>query len=151
MSTDEKITQDIIRTLEDGKEGFAKAAEKLKDTNRADLCAKFTEYSNQRDGFATELKSMAAQYGDHVEKSGTVAGTLHRGWMAIKDAVAGDSDPEGVLDAAEQGEDHAVAEYEKALQDNDISNGLRTVLQRQYVAVKAAHDDVRDLRNAHAG
>ena len=150
MSTDEKITKDLIQTLEDGKEGFAKAADRLKDTNRADLCAKFTEYSALREGFATELKSLAAQYGDQIDKSGTVAGTLHRGWMAIKDAVAGDSDPEGVLDAAEQGEDHAVAEYEKALQDSEISNGLRTVVQRQYAAVKAAHDDVRNARNAAA-
>lgn len=149
MSTDEKIAKDLIQTLEDGKEGFAKAAERLRNTNRADLCAKFTEYSNQRAQFSTELKTLAAQHGDQIDKSGTVAGTLHRGWMAIKDAIAGD-DPEGVLDAAEQGEDHAVAEYEKALEDNEISAGLRTVVQRQFAAVKAAHDDVRNLRNAHA-
>ena len=150
MSTDEKITKNLIQTLEDGKEGFAKASARLADTNRADLCAKFTGYATQRETFATELKNLAAQYGDEIDKSGTIAGTLHRGWMALKDAIAGDADPEGVLDAAEQGEDHAVAEYEKALGDAEMSEGLRAVVQRQFLAVKAAHDDVRDLRNAHA-
>ena len=150
MSTDEKITKELIQTLEDGKEGFANAAARLADTDRSDLCAKFTGYSTQRETFATELKALAATYGDQIEKTGTITGTLHRGWMAVKDAIAGDNDPEGVLDAAEQGEDHAVAEYEKALADTEMSAELRTVVQRQFLAVKAAHDEVRDLRNAHA-
>lgn len=149
MSTDEKITKDLIQTLEDGKEGFMKAADRLADSDRPELSVTFREFASQRDKFATELKSLAAQYGDQIDKSGTVTGTLHRGWMAVKDAVNG-SDPEGVLDAAEQGEDHAVAEYEKALEDREISDGLRSVVQRQYLAVKAAHNTVRDLRNAHA-
>ena len=149
MSIDEKITKNLIQTLEDGREGFAKAAVRLTDTDRSDLCAKFNGYSAQREGFANELKSLAAQYGDEIDKSGTIAGTVHRGWMALKDAIAGDN-PEGVLAAAEQGEDHAVAEYEKALGETEISDGLRVVVQRQFLAVRDAHDEVRDLRNAHA-
>ncbi len=52
-----------------------------------------------------------------------------------------------MLDAAEMGEDHAIKEYDKAL-DADISPGLRTVVQRQATEVKAAHDKVRALRDA---
>ncbi|MGH8925682.1 MAG: hypothetical protein ACRDWA_13755 [Acidimicrobiia bacterium] len=36
--------------------------------------------------------------------------------MAVKDAVTG-SDPGAVLDVAEQGEEHAVAEYERAMEE----------------------------------
>jgi uncharacterized protein (TIGR02284 family) len=54
-----------------------------------------------------------------------------------------------VLNAAETGEDHAVGEYEKAL-DAEISTGLRDVLDRQYREVKAARDDVRSLAASHA-
>lgn len=146
MSTDERVTQDLIKTLEDGKEGFARAAERLADTDRADLCAPFADFSSQRARFATELQAMAASYGDHVEDTGSVGGALHRGWMAVKDALAGSGDAEGVLDAAEQGEDHAVAEYERALGE-DISSGLRAVLDRQLGEIRAAHDVVRAARN----
>ncbi len=66
--------------------------------------------------------------------------------MSLKDALSG-SDPEGVLDAAESGEDHAIKAYKKAL-DADISAGLRTVVQRQATEVKAAHDKVRAMRDA---
>lgn len=147
-STDERVTIDLIETLEDGKTGFAKAAEKLADTDRADLAASFQSYSRQRAEFATELRDLAARYGDDIDESGSVAGAVHRGWMAVKDALSGD-DPQGVLDAAEQGEDHAVAEYEKALKE-DLSPHLRSVVERQYGDVKAVHDAVRNLRNAHA-
>ncbi len=147
MSTDQAVTKDLIEVLENGKEGFSKGAEKLAESDRPDLAAKFREYSTQRARCADELHTMALQYGDQIKEKGSAAGALHRGWMSLKDALSG-SDPDGVLDAAEQGEDHAVDAYEKALKE-DISPELRTVVQRQFGEVRAAHDDVRSLRNAH--
>jgi uncharacterized protein (TIGR02284 family) len=146
MSTDEKVTKDLIQTLEDGTKGFASAAEKLESDDRADIAGRFRSFSTERAKFADELRSMAASYGDQIEESGSVAAAVHRGWMAVKDKLAG-SDPDGVLDAAEQGEDHAVAEFRKAL-DEDLSPELRVVVQRQYTSVQATHDEVKTLQSA---
>jgi len=147
MSTDEKVTKDLIETLEDGKQGFADAAEKLSKTNRSDLAMKFRDYSSQREKFASELRGMASAAGADVKDSGSAAGAMHRGWMAVKDAMSGD-DADGILDAAEQGEDHAVSEYQKALDNTEISVDLRDVIERQYASVQAAHDEVRTLRDS---
>lgn len=147
MSTDEEVTKDLVETLEDGKEGFAKGAEKLKSSGNNDEAALFQRLSEQRSTFSTELQSIAANYGDHVDDSGSLAGKLHRGWLSLKDALAG-SEPDGVLDAAEQGEDHAVGEYDKALKA-DISQPLRTIVERQAAEVKQAHDQVKALRDAN--
>ena len=146
MSTDRKVTKDLIETLEDGRKGFADAAERLADTNRSQLAPKFRELSEQRATFSAELETMAAAYGDDIDEDGSVLAAAHRGWMALKDAVAG-SDPDGVLDAAEQGEDHAKSEYAKAL-EADISAELREVVQRQAAAIRSAHDEVKRLRDA---
>lgn len=146
MSTDKRVTKDLIETLEDGRKGFEAAAEKLADSDRPDLSGKMREYASQRASFSAELETMAANYGDDIDEDGSVAGAVHRGWMAVRDAIAG-ADPEGVLDAAEQGEDHAVSEYKDAL-DKEISIDLRTVVERQYADVKSAHDDIRALRDA---
>ncbi len=146
MSTDESTTKDLIETLRDGEKGFADASEKLASTDRADLAPKFREFSQQRAGFASELDAMAARYGDDIDESGSVAAAVHRGWMSLKDALTGSS-ASGVLDAAEQGEDHAVSEYEKAL-EADISPELRTVVTRQFAEVKRTHDEVKALRNS---
>jgi uncharacterized protein (TIGR02284 family) len=148
MSTDRRVTKDLIETLEDGKDGFARAADKLAESDRPDLSTKMRAFSEQRARFSAELEQMAANYGDDIDENGSVAGAVHRGWMAVKDAIAG-SDPDGVLDAAEQGEDHAVSEYQDALA-KDISPDLRVVLERQFVEVQQAHDQVKALRNAHA-
>lgn len=148
MSTDYKVTKDLIETLEDGRDGFTKAAEKLADSERPDLAASFREYAEQRASFSAELDKMAATYGDDIDEDGSVGAAVHRGWMAVKDALSG-SDPDGVLDAAEQGEDHAVSEYTDAL-EKDISPELEAVLRRQFTAIKATHDEVKRLRDTNA-
>lgn len=145
MSTDERTTKDLIETLRDGEKGFAAAAEKLVSTDRADLAPQFQKYAEQRGYFADELEQMAASYGDDIDESGSVAAAVHRGWMSLKDAVTGTS-ASGVLDAAEQGEDHAVSEYEKAL-EADISPELRAMVARQFDQIKRSHDEVRALRD----
>jgi uncharacterized protein (TIGR02284 family) len=148
MSKDAAVTKDLIQTLEDGRDGFAKGADKLAGDDAAQIATTFRELSARRAALSDELQSLANEYGDDIDDSGTVTAALHRGWMTLKDVASG-SDPKGVLDVAEQGEDHAVREFEKAL-DADISPGLRDVVQRQLGEVRMAHDQVKALRDAHA-
>ena len=61
MSTDERVTNDLIETLKDGQEGFERAAQRLSETDRSDLCARFKEYSAQRGTFALQLQSLTAE------------------------------------------------------------------------------------------
>ena len=149
MSTDEKISKDLIQTCKDGRDGFAKAADKLTDVRahrRRRALPRVLDPARQVRDRARAARRR--RYGDDADTSGSVAGKVHRGWMTLKDTLSG-SDPEAVLDVAEQGEDHAKSEYEKAL-DADISAGLRTVVARQYSEVQQTHDIVRDLRDAYA-
>ncbi len=143
MSTDETIATNLIHTLENGKEGFEKAAAKLDDSDRPDVAVKFRELSQQRATMSDELKQIAKSYGDDTNQRTTVPGALHRGWIAIKDAFSGD-DADAVIGAAESGEDHAVAEYREAL-EADISPEFRPVVIRQMAMVQAGHDYVRGL------
>ena len=143
MSTDESVTKDLLETLEDGKDGFAKGAEKLNDLGVADHAAAFQQFAQQRTQFADELQGMANSYGDDPDRSGSIAATLHRGWMSLKDALTKDT-PTSIFEVAAQGEDHAVKEYEKA-RDTDISADLRTVVQRQLTEVRTVRDTVTSL------
>lgn len=140
---DEKTIADLIQTLEDGKNGFATAAEKLSDASTPELANRFKAFSAQRAQFVQELDAFSGQ---STSERGSVGGVLHRSWLALKDAVSG-SAPDGVIEAAEQGEDHALAVYDKALGE-DLSDGLRTIVERQYTEVRAAHDAVRAMRDS---
>ena len=146
MSTDARVAKDLVETLEDGRNGFTAAAERLRDSDRPELAATMQRFAEQRAQFATEIVSLGHEYGDDVDESGSAAGALHRGWIKLKDAVTGD-DAGSVLGAAVTGEDHAVSEYEKAL-GADISEGFRTVVQRQHASVVAARDEVKQLQHS---
>ena len=147
MSTDARVAKDLVETLKDGRAGFTAAAERLRGSNQPELAATMQRLAEQRAQFAGEIVAMGHDYGDDVDESGSAAGALHRGWLKVKDAVTGD-DAGSVLGAAVTGEDHAVSEYEKALGE-DLSDGFRSVLQRQHASVVAARDEVSQLQDAH--
>ncbi len=146
MSDDEKVAKELVETLRDGERGFASAAEKLRDSDRAEWASVLERLSEQRAGFRREIVDLGHDYGDDVDESGSAAASLHRGWIALKDALSGD-DAGSVLAAAATGEDHAVSEYESAL-EKDLSDGFREVVTRQHAAVVAARDEVKALQDA---
>lgn len=147
MTDDRHVTSYLVEVLEDGRKGFASAAEKLADSDRPDLAPTFARWGERRAQFKEELQALAAAYGDDIDGSGSAEAALHRGWMALKDLVAG-SDPDGVLEAAVQGEEHAVEEYQKALGHDDLSPELRLVIERQFAEVSEVQAEVRALTSA---
>ena len=144
MSDDAKAAKELVETLRDGERGFATAADKLRDSDRPQWASTLERLAGQRAGFRQEIVALGHDYGDDVDESGTVTAALHRGWIALKDAVTGD-DAGAVLGAAVTGEDHAVSEYEKAL-EQDLSAGFREVVARQHAAVVAAREEVKALQ-----
>lgn len=139
----------LIETCKDGQEGYQQAAEGVE---KSDLKSLFYEYSQQRSKYAGELQSLVREMGGDPEKSGSVAGALHRGWIDIKSAVTG-KDETAILNEAERGEDAAKKAYKDAL-NSDLPENVRSVVERQAEGVKQAHDKIRNLRdsaNAAAG
>ena len=133
----------LIETLKDGQEGFKQAAEGVKDPQLKSL---FNDYSQQRSRFATELQSQARSLGEpEPETSSTAAGALHRSWINLKSAVTR-GDDHAILAECERGEDSAVEEYKKAINEN-LSAQLREIVSRQYSEIKNTHDRIRNLRD----
>ncbi len=141
MSTDAKCAKDLLQTLEDGREGYAKGADELADSDRPELAETFRRFSAQRKQFADEIRALGEEYGDPVDADGSAAAALHRGWMAVKDAVTG-SGPESVLKTALQGEDHAVTEYEKSLEEG-LSERFQELVRRQLGEIELARGEIR--------
>lgn len=135
----------VIETLKDGQEGFRQAAEAVKDGQLKSL---FNELSLQRSKFAGELQNEAINLGEpKPEDSSSTAGAMHRAWINLKSAITSQDD-HAILAECERGEDSAVAEYKKAMEEKELSSPVRDILSRQYTEVKAAHDRVRNLRDA---
>lgn len=145
MTNDDVIStlNGLIETNKDGQDGFKASAEGVE---RSDLKTLFYELGQQRSQFAGELQSLVREMGGDPENSGSVAASLHRGWIDIKSIVTG-KDEGAILSEAERGEDSAKKAYKNALAE-DLPANVSSVVQRQADAVNAAHDKVRDLRDS---
>jgi uncharacterized protein (TIGR02284 family) len=145
VTNDEVIStlNNLIETCKDGQNGFQSAAEGIEDSSLKSL---FYEYSQQRAQFAGELQALVRDLGGDPENSGSVAASLHRGWINIKSVVTGKDDG-AILDECERGEDVAKNAYQNAANMN-LPTNVSTVIQRQAAAVQEAHDRVKALRNS---
>lgn len=133
----------LTEILKDGEHGFRTAA---KDVKTPELATLFESYATQRAHFASTLQAHVSNLGAKVEQSGTIAGGLRRGWMNLKAALS-TNEAHAVLVEAEREEDAAMTAYEKALQ-RDLDQPTRVLVNRQYNDVKAAHANVRTLRDS---
>lgn len=132
----------LIETCKDGQEGYKQASEGISNTTTKTL---FNDLFKQRSMFSSELQAIVKSFGGDPEETGSISGSIHRGWMDIKDAVAGNDDT-AILNECERGEDVALAAYKKAL-ENDMPVVPADAVRRQYGAIQAAHDQVKALRN----
>jgi len=139
------IINDLIEICKDGQEGFQDASENVK---HSDLKTLFSGYSLQRSKFAGELQQLVIGLGEEPEKSSSVASAMHRGWIDLKAALTQGGD-HAILAECERGEDYAVSAYRDALA-GELPANIRGTVSAQSAAVQAAHDDIRNRRDASA-
>ena len=144
MNKQNDVIDNLIETLKDGQKGFEQAAEAVSDPKLKSL---FSNYSQQRSRFAAALQSEARRNGEtEPETSSSATGAMHRGWINLKSVITG-GDEHAILAECERGEDSAVEQYKKALEDG-LGPSAQEVVSRQFAEIKAAHDRIKSLRDA---
>lgn len=133
----------LIQTCKDGEDGFREAAEVVESSETKTF---FAGKSRERSHFVGELQTLVRTLGGDPENEGTLSAALHRGWMDLKAAIAG-NDLHGVLVECERGEDSAKNVYQDALSLTLPAN-VSDIIQSQYNAILATHDVVKTLRDA---
>ena len=144
MTNDKAISvlNDLIETLKDGEKGFKSAAEGVQSSS---IKTKFLDYSRERAQMASELQAEVRRLGGDPDKSGSVSGSLHRGWLDLKAALTG-RDDHAVVAEAERGEDVAKGVFENALKEN-LPASVQTIVQQQAAKIRRVHDAVRATRD----
>ena len=139
-----RSNHNLIETLKDSQEGLKQAAQSVRNPALKTL---FSDYSQHRSRFATALQTEARGHGEiKPETNSSATGASHRGWINLKSAITG-GDEHAVLAECERGEDSAVEEYKKAL-ENGLSPSTQELVSRQFAEIKAAHDRIRGMRDA---
>lgn len=141
-------TSDVIRTLngliqtcKDGQDGYQSAANGITDSTMRKL---FLDYSTQRGTFAGQLQVLVQELGGTPETTGSIAASLHRGWINIKAAVTG-KDEHKILEECVFGEGSAVNNYRDAV-ETGLPATVGTVVKAQYDLIRESRDKVRTLK-----
>ena len=144
MDNDDAIGElnTLIETCKDGEYGFRTCAERVRS---AELRSVLNECAQSCRTGATELQAAVARLGGKPEDESSVTGTMHRGWVRLKEALGGDSDL-SMLEECERGEDAALDRYRDALKA-DLPEPVAELVRRQYEGAKRNHDKIRTLRD----
>jgi len=138
----------LINILNDGKEGYASAAE---TTDSPELKSLFIGFATQRENYATELTTHIAQHGGHSEnESGGILGVLHRTWIDIKQAMRSKEDI-AILSAIETAEKAAIEKFDAALDDPSTHADHIELLQKQRTGIREALNEIETYHHRLEG
>ncbi len=137
-----KTINGLIEINRDAQLGYQAAANKITTQHIKAFCL---EQSHARARFVEELQPIVLSLGERPGDKGTMTGALRRGWMDLKSTLGGGDHT--ILVVIEAGEDHAVNEYEKAL-ETSLPLGLMNILERQCSDVDRAHVKVAAIRDS---
>lgn len=139
--TDTSKLDDLITTTIDSIRGFEESAENAPDGRFASF---FREMAQERREVVTTLQAHSRSLGGSPTEQGSVAGALHRRWEDLRAALGGGDT--AVIQEVERGEDYLKEEYERAMNDTNISEATRAVIRSCYDSVRRGHDRARDLK-----
>ncbi len=118
---------DLIAILEDAKKGYFSASEKIRDEV---LSLLFEKLGYQRGKYSSELRNIVSQLNVPSSIDQFTLSQLHRTWMDLKTTFKFGK-KETFIHACIQGEETAIKNYTKAIEQIDDENELREILERQ--------------------
>ena len=131
----------LIEMNRDAQRGYQEAAEKIETPQIKEFCF---EQIRARAQFVGDLRPPVLSLGGDPKRTGSVAAAVHRAWIDLKSTLGGGD--HAILTAIQTGEDYAVKEYQKAL-DQTLPARVRDIVERQFQSVKQAHDKVKGMRD----
>ncbi len=137
----------LISTLVDSVEGYQKSAADVENPRYAEM---FNARAQERQSAITHLQAAVAAEGGNPEDDGSTAGTVHRFFESLREAVS-TRDDKAIVDEIERGEDYLKAKFTKAMEHADLSPQGRQAVDTAWQSVKAGHDEMRDLKHSLEG
>jgi uncharacterized protein (TIGR02284 family) len=136
------VLNGLIETTLDSALGYREAATDAKNSHFKSL---FEKRSMERRRLTTQLQAEVRTLGGEPEADGTILASAHRMFLNLKNKMTGSD--QSIVDEVEAGEDHIKAKFERALKDNSLSAPVKGVVGTVYAAIKADHDQMRDLKH----
>jgi uncharacterized protein (TIGR02284 family) len=136
--------KELVQFVNDGIDGYKKAAEETKDDHIKSFCLSHAE---QRSRFASELNNYLGTLGAEAETDNTIKGSLYHQWMDLKATFTGNDD-EAIIKSCEYGEEWALKAYDEALAC-ELPLDVKSKIQAQRSAVQEAYNELKEMEQLH--
>lgn len=133
----------LTTTLIDSINGYKDAAQNAEGSQFQEL---FRRMADDRSRVAEDLRSEIRRLGGNPPDDGSFLGATHQRFLDLKAAITG-RDDKAIINEVERGEDYLKEKFETALNNADLPQEARSVVERAYQSVREGHDRVRDLKH----
>ncbi|MEW4562017.1 PA2169 family four-helix-bundle protein [Bremerella sp. JC770] len=137
------VVHDLVKINADSRDTFLELADA---TANASVAIMFRELADERNRNVAELESLVKFNQQTPDETASVAATYHRILIGLRSALGAGTAT--MLNEAESAEDKIQNKYEEVLK-HEPGLAVSDILHRQYSAVRAAHQRVRAIRDAH--
>ena len=144
LDVDQKSLHDLLQMNIDSRDGFAYAGERLAEKHSS-LSMRFHRYSQQRNEFFEKLKEIGEMNHQEPIERGSIAASLHRTWMDLRDQLHEAIDVSSVITEAMRGESYIKNSYETAI-DHVAEPRLLALLKYQYESIQESCSWLADLQ-----
>lgn len=124
------VLNDLLNITMDRIKGFSRVEEKVWETHSY-LKNDYEEMTAQSEQMKSDLIQCITEHEGEYDDSPTVAGTLHRAWIDVKNAFT-KNHAESTLENVVFGEKSAIAAYQEALQSDKLSPEAILLVQDQH-------------------
>ncbi|PSR55420.1 aldehyde dehydrogenase [Adhaeribacter arboris] len=136
--------QELTQFINDGHKGYEHAA---KETTNPQLRQLYQTLAGQRAEFAQELNEIIKNHGGTAQTSTTTKGKIFRQWIDAKAALT-NRDDNNILSSNLYGEEWAQKAYNNALQQPDLPQPIRQLVERQKLALEQTYQTLQKLKDA---
>jgi len=135
--------QDLIIRLQDAEKGYK---EITKATHNQPLVTWLNRYAQERHEMHRQLEGHMEIRGGEPEVKTSILGNVHRMFLDVKlNAIDDDFSP--IVDEIQRGSSVLIEDYNKVLNEVDLSTNLKTTLESQKYTIEKEIKELTKLRN----
>lgn len=131
----------LVHSCVDGEGEYADCARLTRNIELQELFA-YRAKAYRED--AAALQAIVRDLGGRPDHRGSVLGTAHRSWVALRSTLSDNSDG-AMLDECERGEDIVLRRY-KAVLGESLPDAIRHTVLKQYEEARQTREQLRALR-----
>lgn len=135
--------QNLLEKNYDAEKGFKKAIENTKNHSLKNY---LKHQAVKRNRFVTEIDFELRSLDAKPKESGSVTASIHRAWIDLKSAIAGNDD-EAILEECIRGDKASVEEYEDVLEKHKLPTKIQQVVTEQLEDIHKTLNEVKRMED----